>query len=327
MKHNKHIRSNSCDVKIGRSNSREYDAEYRNRRLFHPRSHSRNNSRDLDFDSRHRRQPTHSRTNSRDDPMNIKYILNCLKPDASTNRLLLSSAAMLAQAAVAEHGAARAVRKHSRNHSYDQIYSMPNNIKIDQELHNRFHKNRLATTTAAATTSAIQPSATENDSNVMKTSTSNMNKEYLDNRNLGKPTELPSSTVITIGSHSRNNSKDLNKSSFQSSLVDDAANNILRHRRTNSKDLNRMLHTMPSTSSAIGGSGGIGSCVAGTSGCGQIVDSPQQQSQQQIQFHKRNLSRSKNEPHDAAHSSDVTQVLLSSNEINDTTDDHKSENE
>lgn len=49
IKKRKHIRSNSCDVKIGRSNSREYDPEYRNRRGFgfQRRGHSRNNSHDL----------------------------------------------------------------------------------------------------------------------------------------------------------------------------------------------------------------------------------------------------------------------------------------
>lgn len=275
MKKRQHIRSNSDVIHaVGRSNSREYDSDYRNRRLFHPRSHSRNNSRDLDFDNnRNRRQPTHSRTSSRDEPMNIKYILNCLKPDASTNRLLLSSAAMLAQAAAAEHGTARAVRpKHNRNHSYDQIYNMPNNIKIDQELHRKFIKNQ----TMAPTTSY---STFENDLNAVKASAisnnNNMNKEYLLDNKLSK-NETAESTVINIGSHSRNNSKDLNKSSFLSSLVDDsAANNILRHRRTNSKETNRILNPIPSTSNA-----GL-----------SMLDPPQFQTQ----FHKRNVSLSKNE--------------------------------
>lgn len=139
-------------MKIGRSNSREYDPEYRNRRGFgfQRRGHSRNNSHDLDFDHRHRRDgrpPTHSRTSSRDEPM--KYILSCLKPDASTSRLLMSSAQLMATAAAAEHGAARAVRKHCRNHSYDQIYSMPHNIKIDQEFHNKLHRHRALAATAS----------------------------------------------------------------------------------------------------------------------------------------------------------------------------------
>lgn len=282
MKKRKHIRSNSCDVKIGRSNSREYDSEYRNRRLFHPRSHSRNNSRDLEFDNRNRRQPTHSRTSSRDEPMNIKHILNYLKPDASTNRLLLSSAAMLAQAAAADHGTARIIRpKHNRNHSYDQIYSMPNNIKIDQEFHKKLIKNR-------AMAPPTSNSTIEND----------LNKEYLDNK-LGK-NEMAASTVINIGSHSRNSSKDLNKSDFLSSLVDDAAanNNVLRHRRTNSKELNRIFNPIPSTSSS-----GL-----------PMLDA----SQLQQQFHRRNVSLSKNELPEEMSTADAIQDPFPIN--NDTND-------
>lgn len=284
MKKRKHIRSNSCDVKIGRSNSREYDPEHRNRRLFNRRGHSRNNSHDLDFDNRHRRHPTHSRTSSRDEPLNIKYILNFLKPDAATNRLLLSSAAMMATAAAAEHGAVRAVRKHCRNHSYDQIYSMPNNIKIDQEFHNRLNRHRMqASATAAASSSAV-----ENDVSVTKPL--NVNKEYLDNRMLSKNEMAAPAT----GSHSRTNSKDLNKSSFLSSLVDDAAN-ILRHRRTNSKDLNRILNPMPSTSEA---------------------GAPTNESQvTQSQYHKLNVSLPQNDlPEEQP--ADVAQVLLLANNPN-----------
>ncbi|XP_055295376.1 solute carrier organic anion transporter family member 5A1 isoform X2 [Sitodiplosis mosellana] len=290
IKKRKHIRSNSCDVKIGRSNSREYDPEYRNRRLFQKRGHARNYSHDLDFDNRHKRHPTHSRTGSRDEPMNIKYILNCLKPDASTNRLLMTSAAMMATAAAAEHGAARAVRKHCRNHSYDQIYSMPNNIKIDQELHNKFNKHRPL----EATTSTP---VIENDLSVPKTTNANINtnKEYLDNRLLSKgDSGLPPPVPKGAGSHSRNNSKDLNKSSFLSSLVDDAAN-ILRHRRTNSKDLNRILNPMPSTSEVS-----------------TLTTDSQQQQKQQSQYHTRNVSLPRNDLPEER-STDVAQVLLLGN--------------
>lgn len=277
-------------MKIGRSNSREYDPEYRNRRLFHRRAHSRNNSHDLDFDSRHKRPPTHSRTSSRDEPT-IKYILNCLKPDERTNRLLMSSAALMATAAAAEHGAARAVRKHCRNHSYDQIYSMP--IKMDQELHNKFNRHR----TLAATTSV--PIGTDNEQNATKStnlSNLNANKEYLDNRMLSK-IEMPQSTNIPMSSHSRTNSKDLNKSNFLSSLVDDAAN-ILRHRRTNSKDLNRILNPMPSTSE-------MGPLA---------VNEPTTPSQTtQSQYHKRNVSLPRNDLPEEENANDVANVLLLGN--------------
>lgn len=254
MKKRKHIRSASCDVKIGRSNSREYDAEYRTRRLLQNRSHSRTNSRDLDADGRHRRHQTHSRTNSRGEPINIKYILNCLKPDAATNQLLMSSAHMMAQKAVAEHGAARVVRKHYRNHSYDQIYNKPNNIKIDQELHNKLNRNRSL---AAGSTSAVQ-----NDLSGAVAGCSNADRAH-------------GSHV----SHSRTNSKDLNKSGFISSLVDDAASNILRHRRTNSKDLNHMLSS--------------GQSISMATSSGTVVDAQHAQlppTNPTAPYHRRNIS-------------------------------------
>lgn len=299
IKKRKHIRSNSCDVKIGlgRSNSREYDPDYRARRnIFHNRSHSR----DLDGEnSRNKRQPTHSRTNSRD---NIKYILNYLKPDANTNKLLLSSAAMMAQAAVAEHGAARAVRKHCRNYSYDQ--NVMNNIKIDQELHNKLFKHRnkppaVPPQPSTATTSVTVPAI---DSDALKTNatSNNISKEYLDNRLLSKTDQSMQST----SSHSRTNSKDLNKSSVLSSLADDAAASNLRHRRNNSKDLNRILNLLPSTSNDPH----------------PISNNLQQQQQQQliqhpthsVQHHKRNVSLTKNEfPEENL--ADVAQVLLLGN--------------
>lgn len=304
-KRKQHIRSNSCDVKIGRSNSREYDSEYRNRRLFHNRSHSRTNSRDLDFDARQRRHQTHSRTNSRDEHMNIKYILNCLKPDANTNKILMTSAAMMATAAVAPRATAQP-RGHRRNHSYDQIYSVPNNIKIDHELHNKLFKNRNR---AQATVPAI-----END--VAKTNASSTNaNEYLDNRNLCMPDQAnaPSSSAVPAPSHSRNNSKDLNKS-FLSSLADDATN-ILRHRRTNSKDLNRILSAMPSTSAAV-----IASDLPNSSNNKQqqhlLQHSHPQQSQQQQNHHKRNLSQPQNEFPEENSADVAAQVLLLGNRDN-----------
>lgn len=204
----------------------------------------------------------------------------------------MSSAAMMATAAVAEHGAARAVRKHCRNHSYDQIYSVPNNIKIDQEFQNRLNKR-------------TQPSATSTPVNENDLSTAkgiNVNKEYLDNRMLNKnEIGLP-----PTGSHSRTNSKDLNKSSFLSSLVDDAAN-ILRHRRTNSKDLNRILNPMPSTSET-----------------GALTNDSQAATQQQSQYHKRNLSLPRNELPEEQ-SADVAQVLLLGN--NENSDMNRRDNE
>lgn len=255
----KHIRSNSCDVKIGRSNSREYDADYRNRRLQQNLTHSRNNSRDIDLDARLKRNPTHSRTNSRDEPINIKYILNCLKPD------LLGLPPPV-----------RSSRRHSRNRSYDQIYNMPNNIKFDQELHNKFNKNRNKTTaTGVASSSVIENDLAKNNE---------IDQKYVRSDGSGPSSMMSMPTAVT---HSRNNSKDLNKPSFLSSLVDDAAHSILRHRRTNSKDLNRIVNAqtsatpIPSTSATA--------CDPSDSGSSK----QQQPPLIVVPQHRRNLSQTK----------------------------------
>lgn len=214
MKKRKHTRSASCDVKIGRSNSREYDSDHKMKRQ---NNHSRNNSRDFDSDFRQKLTRTHSRANLKEDHLNFKYILNYLKPDR------IGGTDMSGQ---------RTVRKHSRNHSYDQIYNMPNNIKLDQELHNKFHKNNKVKTTI-------------DDVNLLKNSTASSSKDYVDSKFLAKA-EVPT--------HSRTNSKDLNlNKSILASIVDCETTglNILRHRRTNSKDLNRVLAPSPSASSLI----------------------------------------------------------------------------
>lgn len=253
MKRRKHIRSNSCDVKIGRSNSREYDADYRNRRLHQNRSHSRTNSRDIDVDARLKRNPAHSRTNSRDEPINMKFILNCLKPE------LLGLPPPV-----------RSSRKHSRNHSYDQIYNMPNNIKFDQELHNKFNKNRNKPPAVGGVTAAT---VIEND--LVKSNA--VDQKYVRRDSSGPSSML---TASTVASHSRTNSKDLNKSSFLSSLVDDAAHSILRHRRTNSKDLNRIVNAtaapIPSTSAGV--------CEPGASGCSKPPQHRRNLSQTNVEF-------------------------------------------
>lgn len=247
LKKRKHIRSNSCDVKIDRSNSREYDADYRNRRLHQNRSHSRTNSRDIDLEARFRRNPTHSRANSRDEPINIKYILNCLKPD------LLGLPPPV-----------RSSRKHSRNHSYDQIYNMPNNIKFDQDLHNKFNKNRPGGVVGAST--VIENDLVKNNA---------VDQKYVRSDGSGPSSMMGMSSAAT---HSRKNSKDLNKGSFLASLVDDAAHSILRHRRTNSKDLNRIVNTM-TTAAAPVPSTSAGLC------------DPCSSKQQTTQQHRRNLSQ------------------------------------
>lgn len=114
---NTHHRSSSCDVKMMRDDE---GAKYKRAIVL---GHSRNNSRDA---SEFRAKLTHSRNNSSDrHNTNIKYILNYL----NTPKLIVPAANVGADG-----------KKHTRNHSYDQIY-MPTHIRIDQEFQRRFNKN------------------------------------------------------------------------------------------------------------------------------------------------------------------------------------------
>lgn len=182
-KSKQHYRSSSCDVKITRTGSRnEHD-----RKPQQAVGHSRTNSRDLcghDF----RQKLTHSRNNSSDHHnSNIKFILNYL----NSPKVIVPT---------------NATKKHSRNHSYDQIY-MPHNIKIDHEFQKKFKKNLEQ--------QMVVPPTTRND-----------------------PIH-PEAASSSGCQPSRNTSKDMDFMNIQ--LTEDAqGNSCLRHRRTNSKDLTRI---------------------------------------------------------------------------------------
>lgn len=202
-------------MKITRSNSRDYDGgDIRLKKHFPNNSqYSRASSRgDLITDvgggggDSFRAKLTHQRTASRDSnnsTSNIKYILNYLH--ASNPR-------------------ATASKKHSRNHSYDQIY-MPSNIKIDQELHRKFPKSGGRKNSRDHDVLLLQQPIV-----VIKSS----GKE-LDGSDSATTTTTGQVIESIYHHHSRTNSKDLNY------LVDDVASAAgLRHRRTSSKDLNRI---------------------------------------------------------------------------------------
>lgn len=143
-----------------------------------------------------RQKLTHSRNNSKDDHnSNIKFILNYLNTTGKPNEVSKTS------------------KKHSRNHSYDQIY-MPNNIKIDQELHNKFNKNLQ------------RKNSRDLDINIIK----NINA-----RNSSKTTlcddPKDSNLKVVMDEQQPSNSS------------------VLRHRRTNSKDLSRIASPTSSDTS------------------------------------------------------------------------------
>lgn len=231
-KSKKHFRSASCDVKMIRSFARDHNAnpnidvcetsKFKNLKKLH--THSRNNSSDLNTEFRHK-LVAHSNSCSQNDPnFSIRFIQNQLKPheDEEDEDELTA-------------GCGHFVRKHSRNHSYDQIY-MPNNIRFDPEFfrghnNNHHHNNHLH----------------HNNSNNKKNV--NLLKNVVENK-LKNSNETNESASR---GHSRNNSKDLNIKVSQTNtnavnsttggaasnaLIAETALSILRHRRTNSKDLN-----------------------------------------------------------------------------------------
>ena len=236
-KSKKHFRSASCDVKMIRSFAKDHNSnpamdvcetsKFKNLKKLH--THSRNNSSDLNSEFRHK-LVAHSNSCSRDDTnFSIRYIQNQLKPqeDEEDEDELTT-------------GCGHFVRKHSRNHSYDQIY-MPNNIRFDPEFfrsHNNHHHHHA---------NNLHHSNNKKNVNLLK----NVVESKLKNSN---ETNEPGSR-----GHSRNNSKDLNIKVSQTNpntntntvpttttLTTETALSILRHRRTNSKDLN---HTTTATTS------------------------------------------------------------------------------
>lgn len=266
----KHIRSNSCDIKIQRSNSatnRESDFhDWKLKRFM--RHHTRNNSRDLDQEHCCRQQQQLQQQqsggsqlgrwialhNNEQPTSNIKYILNHLKNNNVDGHSKLNYSNSCSNGA----GCGGIKKKrHTRNYSYGQEFSfLPNNviIRLDNDIANKFLANNGGASTS-------RKSSFSHDVNLLK----NVNK--LNNCSTGvvigggvaKNTndlneELESKYAKGSShsyGHSRNNSKDLNLLNLQEeestasgsgilggikALIDDS-NSILRHRRTNSKDL------------------------------------------------------------------------------------------
>ncbi|XP_062129503.1 solute carrier organic anion transporter family member 5A1 isoform X2 [Drosophila sulfurigaster albostrigata] len=227
-KSKKHFRSASCDVKMIRSFAKDHNVaggvatasaadaagdKYRNLKKL--QSHTRNHSTDLNpQDARHK--------TLRDDPtLPIRYIQNQLRPQDCAEEDDDDELTT---------GCGHFVKKHSRNHSYDQIY-MPNNIRFDADFLRHPHHAHS------------HHSNPKKNVNLLKNVVSGDGK--LKNSN-----EMEAAAAVAGGGsrcHSRNNSKDLNS---QLALTEPAATglSILRHRRTNSKDLNYSI--LPETSVA-----------------------------------------------------------------------------
>lgn len=219
-KSKKHFRSASCDVKMIRSFAKDHNVtvaggvvatgdgaagdKYRNLKKL--QSHTRNHSTDLNpHDVRHK--------TLRDDPtLPIRYIQNQLRPQDCAEEDDDDELTT---------GCGHFVKKHSRNHSYDQIY-MPNNIRFDADFlrHPHHHSHNP-----------------KKNVNLLKNVVSDASKVKNSNEQ-----EAAAAAAIATGSrsHSRNNSKDLNRDQATLAANEPTASgiSILRHRRTNSRELN-----------------------------------------------------------------------------------------
>ncbi|KAH8282669.1 hypothetical protein KR054_009059 [Drosophila jambulina] len=224
-KSKKHFRSASCDVKMIKSFARDHNSssgpadaagqeasgsasnsKYKNLKKF--QAHTRNHSTDLHDNS----QP-------------IRYIQNQLRPQDCAEEEDDDELTT---------GCGHFVKKHSRNHSYDQIY-MPNNIRFDADFLRHPHPHHNP----------------KKNVNVLKNVVTETGK--LKNSN---EIEAAGGGSSSSRGHSRNNSKDLNTKipsvtsgnlvAGQPAVVTDGSStglSVLRHRRTNSKDLN--YQTLP----------------------------------------------------------------------------------
>lgn len=219
-KSKKHFRSASCDVKMIRSFAKDHNVtaaggvvatgdgaagdKYRNLKKL--QSHTRNHSTDLNpHDARHK--------TLRDDPtLPIRYIQNQLRPQDCAEEDDDDELTT---------GCGHFVKKHSRNHSYDQIY-MPNNIRFDADFlrHPHHHSHNP-----------------KKNVNLLKNVVSDASKVKNSNEQ-----EAAAAAAVATGSrsHSRNNSKDLNRDQAALAANEPTASgiSILRHRRTNSRELN-----------------------------------------------------------------------------------------
>lgn len=240
---NKHFRSNSCDIKIGRSNSRESDINPAYRRFM--RGHSRNNSHDIDQEQRigrslQQQQPQH---------YNIRYILNQLKTNNATAEQNLMNLKNNFKN-----------RRHMRNHSYGQEFSfLPNNtiVRLNNEAANQFLQSTCGSSQPISTGHSFRSHSRKNSKDfhqhIPHDLKSNVTKERMllsKNVSVEMNEELEQKynkeSATDLQQHSRNNSRDLSKINLASvatslkSLIT-AADEGIRHRRTNSKDLQKPI--------------------------------------------------------------------------------------
>lgn len=222
-----HIRSSSCDVRFMRDF--ENDCKY----LKVPKKcHSRTSSRDMEQEFRKRFSH-----NTNSDHLNIKCIMNYLKSGPKNNGMLneeadrASGSSSLCVSGSGGGGGSSRRSGHSRNHSYDRIYTANNNEAFLPDYLDQPGQ------------SDEQPLGqhSNKDVNVRRGEELMMgnNNKFLIAAPAAAAIELlvPASFESKY-THSRNNSKDFNVKLDDFAGLGSATAANLRHRRTSSKDMN-----------------------------------------------------------------------------------------
>uniref|UniRef100_A0AAG5DHK4 Kazal-like domain-containing protein n=1 Tax=Anopheles atroparvus TaxID=41427 RepID=A0AAG5DHK4_ANOAO len=240
----KHYRSNSCDIKIQRSNSatnREVDGhDWKLKRFM--RHHTRNNSHDYNNDHQrhggtssasgghlgrwialqHNNNAEHPPLPSGGGASNIRYILNHLKPGSGTG----PEHVKLGYSSSCSGGAGvggQKKKRHTRNYSYGQEFSfLPNNviIRLDNDIANKFLSSTGCASVGGGVGGSSRKSSFSHDVAVVLKNNASVvgggvvvgGAAKLNNMKLNQhSSDLTEELECKYGKgHSRNNSRDLN---------------------------------------------------------------------------------------------------------------------
>uniref|UniRef100_A0A182QCG1 Kazal-like domain-containing protein n=2 Tax=Cellia TaxID=44534 RepID=A0A182QCG1_9DIPT len=238
----KHYRSNSCDVKIQRSNSatnREVDFhDWKLKRFM--RHHTRNNSHDYNNEQhrQHQQQQTsssssghlgrwialqqqqHLHHHDQQPPSlasggasNIRYILNHLKPGTTSG----PEHVKLGYSSSCSGGAGPTKKKrHTRNYSYGQEFSfLPNNviIRLDNDIANKFLSSTGGGTSVIGFGGSSRKSSFSHDVGVLKNNNVGVGGAVSNAKlnNMKHSDDLNEELESKYGKgHSRTSSRDLN---------------------------------------------------------------------------------------------------------------------
>lgn len=221
-----HIRSSSCDVRFMRDF--ENDCKY----LKVPKKcHSRTSSRDMEQEFRKRFSH-----NTNSDHLNIKCIINYLKSGPKNNGMLNEEADRASGSSLCVSGggggSCNSSRRggHSRNHSYDRIYTANNNEAFLPDYLDQPGQSE-------------QPLEQHGNKDVNVRRGEELMMGNSNKFLIAAPAAVAIELLVPASfeskyTHSRNNSKDFNVKLDDFAGLGSATGANLRHRRTSSKDMN-----------------------------------------------------------------------------------------